>query len=204
MKVHTILICALYSIKCGRLSFEGKTNLLTESYLDLGITNFSVVKGSRPRSCLVRQSTEAAMMSQRQSTSLRYPLKIGVAADSDNMMGHKGASWSYRRSASTKLHAWDEGHKIFIIIIDLRLCSQILNVPNDKETDVLFCLTERVTSLTPFILFIILHFHNVFMQMFWSLYRCYIPSSQTLWLSHTHSLYVSPLVSCLPLFLRHT
>jgi hypothetical protein len=109
---QNILICALYSIKCGRLSFEGKTNLLTESYLDLEITNFSVVKGSRPRSCLVRQSTEAAMMSQRQSTSLRYPLKIGVAADSDNMMGHKGASWSYRRSASTKLHAWDEGHKI--------------------------------------------------------------------------------------------
>ena len=76
-----------------------------ESYLDLGMTNFSVVKGSSPLSCLVLQSTEAAMMSQRTSTSLRKPRKIGVAADNDNMIGQSGANWSYKRSASTKLQA---------------------------------------------------------------------------------------------------
>jgi hypothetical protein len=31
---------------------------------------------------------------------------MGVAADSDNMIGHSVASWSYSRSASTKLHAY--------------------------------------------------------------------------------------------------
>ena len=70
------------------------TNLLIESYLDFGMTNFSVVKGSSPRSCLVLQSTDPAMMSHRQSTSLKYPRKIGVAAESANIIGQSGASWT--------------------------------------------------------------------------------------------------------------
>ena len=82
-------------------------NLLIESYRDLGMTNLSVVNSSSPRSCFVLQSTEAEIMSQRQSTSLRNPRKIGVAAVSDSMMGHNGANWSYSLSASWRLQAWN-------------------------------------------------------------------------------------------------
>ena len=50
------------------------------------------VIGSRPRSCLVRQSTEAAMVSHLQSVPANIPLEIGFEAVIASMIGHKGAN----------------------------------------------------------------------------------------------------------------
>lgn len=62
---------------------------VVESYRDLGITNLSVVSGSKPLSCRVRQSTDRDITSHRQSTSVRYPRKMGDAAVKANWNAQK-------------------------------------------------------------------------------------------------------------------
>mmetsp|Transcript_89388 Transcript_89388/g.239086 ORF Transcript_89388/g.239086 Transcript_89388/m.239086 type:complete len:212 (-) Transcript_89388:895-1530(-) len=49
---------------------------------------------SWPRSCGVRSSTLAAMVAHRTSVSASRPRRMGVAAESASMMGHRTASWS--------------------------------------------------------------------------------------------------------------
>ncbi len=80
-------------------------------------------------------------------------------------------------------------------------CSQIVNVPNEKDRCVIV-IVEAISLLTPFILLIILHFRYVFMLICWSLYQHYLPPFRCS-ASHSFSLSVSPVVA-LPLFLRHT
>ncbi len=63
-----------------------------------------------------------------------------------------------------------------------------------RKTDASFCLMETVTLSTSFIPFIILHFSYVFMQNVLIFVATLSPSPQTLCLSHTHSLSVSPVV----------
>lgn len=59
-----------------------------------------------PRSSSVLSSTLAAMTSQRQSTSARYPLYMGVAALKANRIGVIGVNWSYNQRASLTLTVW--------------------------------------------------------------------------------------------------
>jgi hypothetical protein len=82
--------------------------------------------------------------------------------------------------------------------------SRIWNVPNEKDRCVI-AIAEAITLLTSFILLIALHFRYVFMLICWSLYSCY-PSLLRCSASHSFSLSlsVSPVVSSLSLFLRHT
>jgi len=78
--------------------------------------------------------------------------------------------------------------------------SQIWDVPNERDR----CVTvtvEAITLLTPFILLIVLHFCYVFKLIIFV--PTLPPSLQTLCLSLILSS-VSPVVSSIPLFLRHT
>lgn len=65
-------------------SFSGDRYEEIESYRDLWMRNLLFLRGSRPRSSRVLQSTEPAITFQRQSTSVRNPRNIGDAADSAN------------------------------------------------------------------------------------------------------------------------
>jgi len=62
--------------------------------------------GGAPRSCGVRSSTAAAIVSQRTSVSASLPRSTGVAAVSARKIGESTARWSYRWRLSSTSRAW--------------------------------------------------------------------------------------------------